>query len=152
MRHGRARRRLPALLDGLLAPAEEAKLRAHLEGCRRCRRTLAEHRAAESLLRAVPAGMLPLAASHDTDGRLQALARWAPARRAEPKLGWQLPAFGALGATLAVWSMVGLGPSRPTPGAEPSTRTLVVAVRMPLTFGAIDLVASAAPIPYTLRQ
>jgi anti-sigma factor RsiW len=152
MRHGRARRRLPALLDGLLRPAEEAKLNAHLEGCRRCRRTLAEHQAAESLLRAVPAGMLPLAASHDTDGRLQALARWAPPRRSEPPLGWQLPAFGALGATLAVWGMVGLGPSMSTRGTEPSMRALVVAARMPLTFGAVDLVASAAPIPYTLRQ
>jgi hypothetical protein len=31
-------------------------------------------------------------------------------------------------------------------------RALVVAARMPLSFGAVDLVASAAPIPYTLRQ
>jgi len=151
MTHGRARRWLPALLDGLLAPAQEAAMRAHLEGCRRCRRRLAEHRAAETLLRAVPAGLLPLAASHEPDGRLRALARWAPARP-EPQLGWQLPALGALGATLAVWAMVGLGPSMPTPGAESPPRALVVAARMPLTFGAVDLVASAAPIPYTLRQ
>jgi anti-sigma factor RsiW len=151
MRHGRARRKLPALLDGLLAPTQEAALRAHLEGCRRCRRRLAEHRAAESLLRAVPAGLLPLAASHDSNGRLQALARWAPARR-ESQLGWQLPALGALVATLAVWGMVGLGPSVPTRGLESPPRALVVAARMPLSFGAVDLVASSAPIPYTLRQ
>jgi anti-sigma factor RsiW len=151
MRHGRARRRLPALLDGLLAPAQEAALRTHLEGCHRCRRRLTEHRAAESLLRNVPAGLLPLAASHDTDGRLQALARWAPARP-QPQLGWQFPALGALGATLAVWGMVGLGPSMPKHGAESPPRALVVAARMPLTFGAVDLVASSAPIPYTLRQ
>lgn len=151
MRHGSARRRLPALLDGLLAPAEREAVVAHLDGCRRCRRILAEHRAAESLLRAVPAGMLPLAASHETDGRLESLARWAPARP-EPPLGWRLPAFGALGATLAVWTMVGLGPSPTTADPGATARSVVVAARMPLTFGAADLVAAAAPIPYTVRQ
>ncbi|MDX1650087.1 MAG: zf-HC2 domain-containing protein, partial [Myxococcota bacterium] len=98
MRHRRARRELAALLDASLPAPREAAVRAHADGCRRCRRILTELEACESLLAELPASLVPLEPSPQAASRLGALARWAPEpppSRAE-RLG--IPAMGALAA------------------------------------------------------
>ena len=154
MNHRRARRRLAGLADGLLAPAEEAAVRAHVEVCRRCRRIVAEHAAVESLLRRIPASVLPLDASRAGDGRLLTLARWAPSPR-EPSLVWKLPALSAMAVTMVVWMLVGMGPDLPARGASVARerpRQVVLAARIPVSFAVPDLAGPTATVPYTLRQ
>ncbi|MDJ0787846.1 MAG: zf-HC2 domain-containing protein [Myxococcota bacterium] len=104
MRHGRARRLLPALLDRSLLPQVEAKVRAHADRCRRCSRALAELEAVDDLLGRLPATLVPLEACDEADSRLAALARWAN----PPALTWTERGLSALGAAAATAVFVGL--------------------------------------------
>jgi RNA polymerase sigma-70 factor (ECF subfamily) len=149
--HRCARRLLAGLPDGLLAPAEERGVRAHLDGCRRCRRRLREFEASEALLRRIPASFIPLDAGGVGHERLQALARWAPA----PPARWTrpLPALGACtAAALAIGVMVLVGPAPAAGPLEAPSRRLVVASRSPSSFLAPAVGASATAVPYSWRQ
>lgn len=120
MNHFRARRLLAGLPDGTLAPAREAEVRAHLAGCRRCRRHLRELEACETLLGELPTSLLPLEASRDAESRLGSLARWAPVPTTSPAERLGISALGAVtaAAMLAlVLTQTGLGPT-PTPGPQ----------------------------------
>jgi anti-sigma factor RsiW len=151
MSHRFARRRLTGLLDGLLEAAEERGVREHLDGCRRCRRALREFEASETLLRRLPASFIPLDAGGAGSERLQALARWAPAR--PPRWTRPLPALGACSAAaLAILVMVMVGPAPSAGTVESPSRRLVMASRSPSTYLAPGLGASAAAVPYSWRQ
>lgn len=81
MNHLRARRLLAALPDATLAPAAEAKVRAHAAGCARCQRILADYEALDRLLRATPAALVPPEPTAATERALDSLARrLGPAR------------------------------------------------------------------------
>jgi hypothetical protein len=106
VRHGRAWRLLPALLDGTLGAPVEAVARAHVERCVRCRRELDELAAVEALVARLPASLVPVEPSAGALARLAGLARWAPLR--DPPLAWResgLPALGAVAAA-AVFSLL----------------------------------------------
>ncbi len=151
MRHRAARRRLPALLDGLLAPAEERGVRGHLDSCHRCQRRLREFEASEVLLHRIPASLIPLHAGGAAHERLRALASWAPAPR--PRWTRSLPALGACtAAALAILVMVSVGPAQQARPSDESSRRLVVASRSPSSFLAPGLGASATGVPYSWRQ
>ncbi len=152
MTHRTARRQLGALLDGELRAAEEAQVRAHLDVCKRCRRDVRELRAAEELLRLMPANLIPLGSSQEGEARLRGLARWAGAAAREPahtswrQLAGGLAAAAALVLVLATESPVHL----PAMGAEAPAEIVTVAARLP---GA-SVVANAQPgLPsYSWRQ
>jgi anti-sigma factor RsiW len=101
--HWTARRRLPDLLEGGLAPESEAGLRRHVAGCRRCGRRLARLETADTLLRRLPRALVPLEAGPSADARLATLAQWS--RRPDGAAGGapygRLEAASAL-ATLAL--------------------------------------------------
>ncbi len=130
MRHGRARRLLPSVLDGNLPPRQEAAVRAHVDRCRRCRRGLAELRAAEALLARLPATLVPREASPQAEARLLGLARWAT----EPPLSWQDRGLSALGAFAALLLFVGLVEfGSVPPAAEPTGEAVTIAAVLPDT-------------------
>ena len=115
MIHPVARRLLPHLLDGDLAPDRRAALLRHLARCRRCRRARAELELAEGLLRRFPASLVPLEASPEAEGRLRALARWGraaatpePSHASKARAG-ALGALGTLGLPRRSWSLPALG-------------------------------------------
>jgi len=95
MRHGRARRLLPALPDGTLPPLVEGELRGHLARCARCRREQRELELAEALLQQLPRRVVPPVWSPASDARLSALARWAVEPGFQLADRWQLPAVSA---------------------------------------------------------
>lgn len=154
MSHRWARRRLSALLDDALAPREEAELRVHLERCGRCRRELAELRAAEALLRRLPAALVPLDAGPIGTGRLALLARWASPAPRDP--GWRRAGAGVLAAAAAALLAVLL--AHP-PGTSESLEArhgsmshgVEVAARMPSSFLVPDLQTSGG-LAYTWRR
>lgn len=76
MIHLLARKLLSSLPDGLLEPATERRLRAHLGRCARCRAELAALETSAALLRRLPRSLLPLRSHAAADERLDALARW----------------------------------------------------------------------------
>jgi hypothetical protein len=71
-----------ALLDGELAPAREAELRAHLDGCARCQAKLASLARVDVLL----AGLPVAEANGDLYARLRARIDASEARDAAPRL------------------------------------------------------------------
>jgi anti-sigma factor RsiW len=141
MRHGRAKRLLSSLPDGLLDDQPERELRAHVAGCARCRAELTALDASTALLRRMPASLLPLASSPAAESRLAVLARWAtrPARsapvptrrtagRRDP--GWLeafgLPALGVcVGAAAITLTLLVGRPPEPEDGADPFNLVLV---------------------------
>lgn len=114
MRHGRARRLLTSLPDGLLDPATEAAVRAHAARCARCGDALADLDAADAWLRRLPLALVPVEPSPAAEMRLAALARWSrPLAGARPPVAepgprpvapiargarWGIPAVGAAAA------------------------------------------------------
>ena len=145
MTHRKARRSMSALLDGELHGEPRAALDRHLELCRRCRRHLRELRAAETLLRTIPANLLPLSTVPENEARLLALARWwapPPAPRT-----WPGPALLGLAATLGLALLVWV--NAPAAGVVPAGHEpLVVASRVPTAFLAPNLAAPVS-VPYT---
>lgn len=114
MMHWRARRLLVALPDGTLSARAEAALLAHVQRCERCRRELGEIERAESLLRRLPASLVPLDAAVPAAARLWRLGRWAPRLRVPDPERWNAPVLGLAGAlavvaltiTVGVWSPI----------------------------------------------
>lgn len=140
MRHGRARRLLPALPDQTLPTLLESEVRVHLQRCRACRRRLDELETSEALLRLLPASLVPRWSSPAAETRLAALARWsaAPAARDWPTI-LRVPALGALAAAATVAVLLSLG-SWETEVREPRNQVLYAA-----------LYTGPAPTPYTWR-
>lgn len=107
---------LSALLDGELAPAREAELRAHVASCPRCTQQLARLARTDEALRALPAAEVPAdlatrlrARIEEEGGRSSARGRSsaargaAPSRRATPRRRRWIPlAAGALAAAAAL--------------------------------------------------
>ena len=101
---------LSALLDGELAPAREAELRAHVASCPRCTQHLARLARADEALRALPAAEVPAdlatrlrARIEEEGGRSSAARGAAPSRRATPRRRRWIPlAAGALAAAAAL--------------------------------------------------
>lgn len=96
---------LSAHTDGMLAPAEQARLGQHLQGCSACQHRLAELAALRQALRALPSPALGLDLAPRIEGRLR--PRPQPRRtpsRLLPWAGW-VPAGLAAGMALAsgVW-------------------------------------------------
>ena len=113
MNHRTARVLLPAILDHTIPAAREAAVRQHVDGCGRCRRTLAEFEASEALLAQLPASLVPIEPSAAAQDRLASFSRWV----ADPRPEWQerigVPALGALAAAamlVMVISVTGWGP------------------------------------------
>jgi anti-sigma factor RsiW len=113
MNHRTARQLLPAILDHTIPAGLEAAVREHVDGCGRCRRTLAEFEASEALLAQLPAALVPIEPSAEAHDRLASLARWS----IHPRPEWQerigVPALSALAAAamlLMVISVTGWGP------------------------------------------
>ena len=113
MNHRTARQLLPAILDHTIPAGLEAAVREHVDGCDRCRRTLAEFEACEALLARLPAALVPIEPSAEAHDRLASLARWST----RPRTVWQerigVPAVSALAAAamlLMVISVTGWGP------------------------------------------
>jgi hypothetical protein len=102
-------------------------------------------------LRRIPAALIPLDAGGAGDARLEALARWAPAR---PRRWTRpLPALGACSAAaLAIVVMVLVGPAPAAGPVDSPSRSLVVASRSPSSFLAPAVGASATAVPYSWRQ
>ncbi len=78
MRHWRARRMLPDLLDGDLPADREAALQAHVERCGRCARRLRRFELADRLLARMPRAFFSLDAPAIAEARLGRLALWEP--------------------------------------------------------------------------
>lgn len=78
MNHWLARRHLSEVLDGSLPAPVEARVRAHVRVCTRCRDVLHELAAVDRMLRRMPRRLLPTDAAPEAERRLAALARWAP--------------------------------------------------------------------------
>ena len=129
MRHWKARRLLAALPDGMLPEDDEREVRAHLGDCAGCRRRLDQLELAESLLRHMPAALLPLERSPATHARLVSLARWSE----EPELPapgrWHAPVIAVVGfvATLFVAATMGSW----SPVVQQSTIPTVIAMQPP---------------------
>ena len=131
MRHWKARRLLPDLLDGTLSAPLEARLHSHLDDCRRCRRVFAELQECDQLLALLPASLVPLEASAGTpaDARLRALSRWAvaPAPTWQERVGFSaLAAFAAAAMIAMTLSSAGW-----VSHAEPSARPVYLAAIVP---------------------
>ena len=79
------------------------------DDCPRCSDALGEQRAAESLLRRLPAGLLPLEPTPDSEARLAALARWAtpPGRSGSGRLPASAVGAFAAAALVALLLMIG---------------------------------------------
>lgn len=102
MNHFRARRLLASLPDGTLEPAVEAVVRAHVKGCARCARRLAEYAAMEDLLRSLPASLVPRSESRAADVAIVALARHAERRREPRWLRLPVHPIGAVATAAAL--------------------------------------------------
>ncbi len=152
MRHRRARAHLSDLIDGTLAPALEASLRAHLEDCRACRRELRELETAERLLGELPASLLSHAWTPAGEARLLALTRWSLPASSAPSLGWRWPAGGVLAgaAALALALMMWIHPATPLPSDPRMPSRVVVASHNPGPFLA-PTPETPASLPYTWR-
>jgi anti-sigma factor RsiW len=151
MTHRRLRRRLHALLEGLLPTPEADVLRAHLAGCAACRGELRALEATEALVGRLPAALVPLGAGAEAEARLALLARWSPAAPARP--AWGVGRLHAVGATLAAASLVlavwlgpldSLIPPAREPGGQVSVASLVSTALVP-SFDA------SSGTPYTWR-
>jgi hypothetical protein len=115
MRHRRARRLLPSLLDQTLTAREEADVRRHAQRCRRCRPVWLELVLAEELLGELPPVLVPLEPTLVSESRLAGLARWAadPAPRRPEQVG--LPVLGAAAAAALLWWLLLPGAWSPPP-------------------------------------
>jgi anti-sigma factor RsiW len=140
VRHGRARRLLPALPDQTLPALLEGEVRAHLQRCRACRCRLDELETSEALLRLLPVSLVPRRSSSAAESRLAALARWSAA---PAPLDWsailRIPALGVLAAAATVGVLLSLG-SWEDGVKEPQNQVLYAA-----------LYPGPASTPYTWR-
>jgi len=131
MKHWKARRLLPELLDGTLPAPVEARLHSHVDDCRRCRRVFAELEESDRLLALLPTSLVPLEASAGTpaDARLRALSRWAvpPTPTWQERVGFSaLAAFAAAAMVAMTLSSAGW-----VSHAEPATRAVHLAAILP---------------------
>ena len=116
--HWHVRRQLSAYLDDELTTDESNHIRDHLGQCVKCRHRFREIQAAESLLRRMPASLVPQQWSFTAELRLRSAAGLSPMLRADPANGM---AFRTAAATLSMAVMlflVSVGPlsiSRPEP-------------------------------------
>lgn len=101
MNHFRARRRLAALLDDGLPAAEERAVRAHLEGCGRCRRHLAELERSAEWVQALPHRVAPLEFDPTAHARLARLALWSEDPAPPLRDRWTAPALSVAGLVVA---------------------------------------------------
>lgn len=97
---------LSALLDGELGAAEEAAVRAHLDGCEACRDELAATERVRALVRGLPQLDLPPVVVER--------ARWAGRRRVS-RLGAAAAAAVAAAASVAFLTMASPSDSRVDP-------------------------------------
>jgi len=128
MRHAKARRLLPSVLDHALPARVEGQVRAHADRCRRCRAALAELRATDQLLSRLPGSLLPLDQPGGREDRLLALARWVT----DPPLTWRertMTALSAAGATAAFVMLLELGSL--LHGVAPPAEPVQLAVVLP---------------------
>jgi hypothetical protein len=108
---------LSALVDGELSPGREAEVRAHLEGCDRCRARMASFARVDDWLRAAPLPEVP-PALRDAVLRAPEAARKAPSRRRRrlsPALGALAAAAAALALYLALRGQDAAPPGVPGP-------------------------------------
>ena len=104
MFHWRATRLLAALPDHTLPDALALAVETHAANCARCQRKREDLDAAEHLLLAMPAHLLPLEWSPVTYRRLDSLAHWTRAP-GQPEPGrWRAPAL-SLASALAILTM-----------------------------------------------
>jgi hypothetical protein len=109
MMHWRARRLLWSLPDGTLAERVERALLEHVEGCERCLRELGEIQRAETLVRRLPAALLPLEVSPRALGRLRSLSRWGEGIPEPASERWSAPLLGVAGAFAVAVVVIGMG-------------------------------------------
>jgi hypothetical protein len=119
MRHGRARRLIPALPDATLPEMQELELRVHVVSCARCRRQVREMELAEALLRRLPVSLLPAEESRASAARLASLARWSPDPYAPEPGRWRFPALGLAGMLGMMLLAITLGSGVPVRGDTP---------------------------------
>ncbi len=119
MRHGKARRLIPALLDETLAEMQELDLRVHVASCARCRRQVREMEHAEALLRRLPVSLVPARESVASAARLASLARWSLDPYAPEPGRWRFPALGLAGALGMMLVGVTVGTWVPVPKDTP---------------------------------
>ena len=119
MRHGKARRLIPALPDGTLPKMQELDLHVHVASCARCRRQVREMEVSESLLRRLPVSLLPEQESRASVARLASLARWSPDPYAPEPGRWRFPALGLAGVVGMLLLVVTVGTWVPMPGDTP---------------------------------
>jgi len=121
-----------ALLDGELAPAREAELRAHLDGCARCQATLASLARVDVLL----AGLPVPAANADLYARLRARIdvnepRDAAPRLAAPRRRRRGPAVAAAAVAAAAALALYLALPRPRGQIAPPPESRVAQAPVP---------------------
>jgi hypothetical protein len=127
---GHEHERLSAYLDGELPPLERAQVDAHLSGCRECADRLAELRAADAALAALPASA-PAGYFESFPGRVRARLDAKPARKGLPAWTWAV----AAALVLAVVTPLTLR-NRPQDAAQAPARETRV-----------EPVAAPAPLP-----
>jgi hypothetical protein len=132
MRHGPARRLLPQLFDRTLPAALERSLRAHVTGCERCSRHLAELELCDRLVARLPLAVVPLVVPAAGDQRLERLARWA-LLRPSPRRVLAFEGFAMAAAAAALAGVVALaGVTRWVPSPAPASGGVIqVAYVMP---------------------
>jgi anti-sigma factor RsiW len=135
MRHAAARRHLPQLLDGTLAPARERAVREHAALCGRCRRHLQELELCDRLVARLPLAVLPIAVPTSGEPRLERLARWGapPPHPRHSPLRAGLESLAMVSAAAALAGVVAIaGMNRWVPAPEPPPSGLIqVAYVMP---------------------
>lgn len=103
MMHWRVRRQLSAYLDDELTTDEANHIRIHLSHCVKCRHQFREIQAAESILRRMPASLIPERWTLAADLRLRTAAGLPRVVRSDPANGM---AFRAAAATLSMAVML----------------------------------------------
>ncbi len=136
MIHWKARRLLAALPDGTLPAETERTVRAHLAECARCQRRMGEFELSESLMRRLPASILPLKTSPTSYPRLARLAAWSAEPDWPQPERWRAPALGVAGGLAAVFLFVTVGAWSPVLAETSSPVTLAYVPADSLTLSA----------------
>ncbi len=126
MMHWSVKRRLSAYLDDELTTDEANHIRIHLEHCEKCRHHFREMQAAESLLRRMPASLVPERWTIAAEIRLRSAAGLPREIESDPANGLAIRAAAATLSMAVVLLLVTVGPlaaSRP----EARTPTWILA-------------------------
>jgi len=118
MMHWSVKRRLSAYLDDELTTDEAHHVRSHLDRCAQCRHRFREIQAAESLLRRMPASLVPERWSIATELGLRVAAGLPQPFRSDPANGMAIRAAAATLSMAVMLLLVTVGPlsvSRPEP-------------------------------------